>query len=317
MSDSSTTRRSFVKGIGGTITLAALGTTASGQTAETWSVAESPTGNTLYDVEETSNGLFAVGAGGIVLHRTETGWEKVLDGGPTGNGNSLYGSDVTSAGGRLWFVGSSGAIGEMDVSSYAVDDHSAPNDVTNNFNDVSVTGVMGSANAYVAGDSGKLYYSFDDGATGTWDYTTPGSGSAINAADFYDVRSGHIVDGNKSVFATDDGGTYDKVGLADANANFYAVDSDGADDLWIAGGGGMIHHWDGTEWTPTDTGDASLRDIEVSGDSGLAVGGGGKVYARGSDGWTAQSTPTGQNLKAVVAGKTDVAVGAGGVIVEK
>ncbi|MBX0294364.1 WD40/YVTN/BNR-like repeat-containing protein [Haloarcula nitratireducens] len=317
MSDFTTTRRSFAKGIGGTITLAALGSTASAQTAETWTTAETPTGNTLYDVERTANGVYAVGAGGIVLHRTDTGWERVLDGGPTGNGNSLYGADVTDDGERLWFVGASGAIGEMDVVSQSVDDHSAPDDVTNNFNDVAVTGVAGSANAYVAGDSGKVYYSFDDGATGTWDYTTPGSGSAVNAVDFYDARSGHIVDGNKSVFATDDGGTYDKIGLADANANFYAVDSDGADDVWIAGGGGMIHHWDGAQWTPADTGDASLRDIEVAGDDGLAVGGGGVVYGRDSDGWNRQSTPTGQNLKGVVRGGVDVAVGAGGTVIER
>ncbi|EMA22157.1 hypothetical protein C443_09382 [Haloarcula argentinensis DSM 12282] len=189
----------------------------------------------------------------------------------------------------------------------------------NNFNDVSVTGSAGEANVYIAGDSGKMYYSFENGASETWDYTTPGSGSAINAVDFHDVRSGHIVDGNKSVFVTDDGATWNKIGLADANVNFYGVDSDGPDDVWVSGGGGMIFHWDGSEWTPTDTGDAGLRDIEVTDDdsTGYTVGGGGKVYALGGGDWTQEETPAGENLKAVVRGGTDIAVGSGGTILEK
>ena len=146
----------------------------------------------------------------------------------TGNGNSLFGADVTDDGKRLWFCGSSGAVGEYDVESGVLHDHSAPLDVTNNFNDVAVTGEAGEANVYVAGGSGKMYYSFENGASQTWDDVTPGSGSNINAVDFFDDRKGHIVDGNKTVFRTDDGETWDRIGLADANVNFYGVDSAGS-----------------------------------------------------------------------------------------
>jgi hypothetical protein len=284
-----------------------------------WTAVASPTGSTLHDVEYTAAGGYAVGGGGVVLERTAEGWQKIIDGGPTGNGNSLYGADVTDDGKRLWFVGSSGAIGEYDVETGNLNDHSAPMDVTNNFNDVSVTGEAGEANVYVAGDSGKMYYSFENGEEGTWEYVTPGSGSNINAVDFYDDKKGHIVDGNKSVFHTQDGATWDKIGLADANVNFYGVDSDGAEDVWVSGGGGMIFHWDGVEWTPADTGDAGLRDIEVTDDDsdGLTVGGGGKVYDLSSGRWTQEATPTGENLKAVVRGSPDIAVGAGGAITER
>ena len=81
----------------------------------------------------------------------------------------------------------------------------------------------------------------------------------------------------------------------------------------------MIFHWDGTEWTPTDTGDAGLQDLEVTaGDAeGLAVGGGGKVYDLTDDQWTQQSTPTGENLKAVARGPVDLAVGAAGIVIER
>ncbi len=105
--------------------------------------------------------------GGVVLSRGAEGWRKELDGGPTGNGNGndLYGAAVTDDGKRLWFVGASGAIGEYDVESGVLVDRSAPNDVTNNFNDVAVAGNADEADVYVAGDSGSIYYSFENGET--------------------------------------------------------------------------------------------------------------------------------------------------------
>ncbi|PSQ03408.1 hypothetical protein BRC95_09185 [Halobacteriales archaeon QS_5_68_33] len=316
MSERTATRRTVLKATGAALAGAAVPATAAAEESG-WTSVESPTGNTLFDVEETSAGAYAVGGGGVVLERTAEGWQKVLDGGPTGNGNSLYGADVTDDGERLWFVGSSGAIGEYDVTTGDLNDRSAPMDVTNNFNDVSVTGRAGEANVYVAGDSGKMYYSFENGEEGSWEDVTPASGSNINAVDFYDDRRGHIVDGNQTVLYTEDGATWDKLGIADANYNFYGVDSDGADDVWVSGGGGSVYRWNGSEWVRRDTGDASLRDIEVAGGDGLTVGGGGKVYARGEDGWVAETTPTGENLKAVVRSDPAIAVGAAGAIIEK
>ncbi len=317
MSEHSVTRRTVLKTVGAAAAAAAVPATVTA--SDEWTSVESPTGNTLYDIEYTAGGAYAIGSGGVVLERTAEGWRKVLDGGPTGNGNDCYGADVTDDGKRLWFVGSSGAIGEYDVETGNLNDHSAPMDVTNNFNDLAVTGEAGEANVYVAGDSGKMYYSFENGEQGSWEYVTPASGSNINAVDFYDDRKGHIVDGNKTVLHTQDGTTWDKIGLADANVNFYGVDSDGADDVWVSGGGGMVFHWDGVEWTPADTGDAGLRDIEVTDDDdgdGLTVGGGGVVYDLTGGRWEQETTPIGENLKAVVRGSPDIAVGAAGTILE-
>ena len=182
-----------------------------------------------------------------------------------------------------------------------------------------MTGEAGEANVYVAGDSGKMYYSFENGREGTWEDVTPGGGSNINAVDFYGDRSGHIVDGNKSVFHTTDGETWNKIGIADANVNLYGVDSDGADDVRVAGGGSSIYDWNGGEWTRADTGDADLRDVTVTDDdsAALAVGGGGAAFERADGKWRATTTPTGANLKAVVRGSTDIAVGASGTILER
>jgi hypothetical protein len=81
----------------------------------------------------------------------------------------------------------------------------------------------------------------------------------------------------------------------------------------------MIFHWNGSEWTPTDTGDAGLRDINVddADSDGLTVGGGGKVYDLTLGRWEQEATPTGENLKAVVRGMPDIAVGAGGTVIER
>ncbi|WP_267639415.1 hypothetical protein [Haloarchaeobius amylolyticus] len=329
MMDESPSRRTVLKGLAAGLATATVGTSAAsaatGDSASGWTVAETPTGKALHDVVYTDAGAFAVGGGGIVLERTETGWTKVIDGGPTGNGNDLYGADVTDDGERLWFVGASGAIGEYDVAAGVLTDHSAPNDYTNNFNAVSVTGTADEANVYIADDSGIEHYSFANGTTGTWDYTKPGSGAALTAIDFHDTRSGHVVDTNGKVFATDDGATWDVVGIADANVNFYGVDSDGPDDVWVAGGGGMVFHWTGSRWVPTDLGDKSLRDVEVvtstaaDGDAvcdGYTVGGGGAVYDLTDDVWSQDQTPTGSNLKAVARGEPTIAVGAGGTIIE-
>ncbi len=318
MSDGWLHRRRFVQLAGAAVAAGFGAPTATAATG--WRVAETPTAKTLYDVAYAGD-AYAVGGGGVVLRRTDGGWVKALDGGPTGNGNDLRGADTTDGGERLWFVGASGAIGEYDVTTGDLNDRSAPNDVTNNFNDVAVTGPVGDASVYVAGDSGKIHYSFENGESGTWDSVTPGSGSAVHAVDFHDDRRGHAVDGNQTVFRTDDGATYEKMGIENANYNFYGVDSDSSADVTVSGGGGSVYRWNGSEWRRSDTGDAGLRAVERGDDGGLTVGGGGKIYRYDGDEWVQESTPVGANLEGVLRGRDagsgrDVAVGASGTVLE-
>ena len=310
-----TDRRTVLRTVAGGV--AASGLFGSVGAASEWTAAETPTGNKLYDVEYTAAGAYAAGGGGVLLERTGAGWRKVFDGGPSGNGNGLYGAGVTDDGERLWVVGSSGAIGEYDVRTGNLVDRSAPNDVTNNLNDVAVTGEAGEANVYVAGDSGKIYYSFENGETGSWNEVTPGSGSNVNAVDFFADRFGHAVDGNKTVFKTDDGTTYEKLGIEDADYNFYGVDTNGFDDVWVAGSGGSVYRWNGSEWRRENLGDADLRDVEAEGGDGLVVGGGGTAFELLDGRWRQESTPTGANLAGVVRGTTDIAVGASGTVLER
>jgi len=288
---------------------------------DAWTVLEAETDNDLYDAESTANGQFAVGGNGVVLDRElvdgEVVWTKIVDGGPSGNGKNLYGADVTNGGEALWFVGSSGAVGEYAVAGGVLDDHSGPGDSGDNMNAVAVTGPIDKANVYAACDSGHVHYSFEDGESGTWNDVTPGSGSSLQAIDFHDERAGHVVDTNGKVFATDDGETWNAIGIPDANVNFYGVDSNEADDVWVAGGNGMVFHWDGAEWTRTDLGDANLKAIEIDNGQGYAVGNSGQVFRYDNGTWTAQNTPTGQNLKSIVRNNPTSAVGASGTVIER
>jgi len=287
-----------------------------------WTRVKTATDNDVNDVAVTSEGAYAVADNGLLLKRTDSEWTAVLQGGVSSNGNDLLGLAVTDDGDRLWMVGASGRIGEWDVSSGSLEqDHSAPNDVTNNFQDVAVTGDAGLATVYVTDASGLVHTSGDNGST--WNRATPGNGSALLAIDTYDAQSGHLVDANQSVFeTTDGGGSWAGRGIADADVSLYGVDSDATDDVWVAAGSGTVYQWNGSEWTSTAIGEPDLRDLEVAaGDqTGYAVGGSAAVFAYDGADWTREETPVTSNLSAVVLGTSStppIAVGAGGTVIER
>nr|WP_135821036.1 twin-arginine translocation signal domain-containing protein [Halostella litorea] len=317
-----TTRRQVLKLSGATVAATAFGVGTASAESSPWQSVKSPVDVTLHDVETTARNEFAVGSSGVVVERTDRGWTKVIGDGPASNGRSLYGADVTDDGKRLWFVGSSGGIGEYDVETGTLVDRSAPNDVTNNFRDVAVTGPADDANVYVAGDSGSVYYSFENGASGTWNYVAVGQGAGIRAIDFHGERAGHLINGNAKVFYTEDGTTWNRTGIADADVSLYGIDSDGKEDVWVAAGSGVVYRYrpdaEGTpKWFRTSVGEPGLRDVEVGDGAGYAVGNSGAVFERGDGSWAREETPTGQGLKSVVRGAdNDIAVGASGAILE-
>jgi hypothetical protein len=327
------TRRSMLAATGSVLGTGLVSTTV---TAESdWTAVETPTTETLYDVEYTDDDAFAVGGNGVVLERESGSWQTVVSDGPSGNGKNLAGTGVTDDGERLWFVGASGAVGEYDVSdgllvdqSDGVTDGSEPDDYTGNFRDVAVTGEEGDANVFITDDSGIVHYSFDNGQT--WDYLKPGSGSTIPAIDFYDTMAGHVSDTNQTVIETTDGETWNKVGIDNVDENLYGLDSDGPEDVWVCGNRGMIFSYDGS-WSTTTVGDVVLRDIGVLADDsdGYTVGSDGRVFRRQTGGWTEESTPTDEDLKGVVLDTpdsfdpgilndyfADIAVGANGTVIE-
>lgn len=295
-----------MQSLGAAGTAAAVPTVAA---AAEWTVEKTPTDGAIHDVAYTSDSAYAVGQDGVVLERTNDGWRKVTDGGVSGDGRDLYGCDVTDDGDRLWFVGASGAVGEYDVVTGNINDRGEPQDNTNNFLDVAVTGEAGAANVYAADASGIVSYSFENGGSGEWNSVQVGQGYALNGIDFHDTRSGHVVNTNGTAFATTDGATWGRIGVADSNGGFYGVDSDGAQDVWVAAAGGVVYRYDG-EWTRTRLGDGpTLRDIEIEAGTGYTVGESGRVYEYVAGTWREESTDTGHNLRAVDLGDPNVAVG--------
>lgn len=296
-----------------------------GSGSQSWtSVVKTGTDNTINDVAVTSAGAYAVADGGILLKRTgDEEWTKVLQNGPSSNGNNLLGIAATDDEDHLWFVGTSGRIGEWDVKTGSlVKDHSAPNDNTNNFAAVTVTGNAGSANIQIVDKSGKVLYSTEDGDTGTWTQVSVGNGSEHRTIDTYAAQSGYLANGNQKVYETTDAGNSWNDKSIGASMSLYGVDSDATDDVWVAAGNGTVYHYDGS-WSSNSIGSEDLKDLEVADDnSGYAVGGSGAVYSYDGS-WTSQSTPTTENLNAVVLETTDVpatpaiVVGAGGTILER
>ncbi|MFB6126038.1 MAG: hypothetical protein ABEJ79_01885 [Halolamina sp.] len=323
-------RRRVLQFAGLAVGASAVPTTARGATA--WTRRDTPTAQKLWDVSYAFDGAYAVGDEGCVLER-DGDWRVVTDDGPSGNGENLYGSGATDDGRRLWVVGNSGALGEYDATTgeflgSGSRDFSEPEDYTGNFTDIVATGDAGDANLYVTDDSGYVHYSFDNGES--WAYTTPGSGSTIPAISFHDDRDGHCADTNQSVFDTDDGENWVKIGVENRDENFYGVDSNGENNVWVAGGRGLVLFYDGS-WSAADLGDVRLRDIRVSTDTtdGLTVGFGGRAFRRSGGTWVEEESSTDENLEGVVRGDPDafdfqptvsetpdIAVGAGGTIIE-
>lgn len=182
-----------------------------------------------------------------------------------------------------------------------------------------MTGPAADADVYVADDSGSIHYSFENGAEGSWERETPGSGDALPAIDFHAERSGHAIDTNGRVYATDDGVAWNPIGIENADVTFYGLDGDAEDDVWVSGGNATVLEYDGSRWRPDGLGDATLRDVEVDGDGGYTVGGGGTVLEYAGTEWRRNDTPTGENLNAVARSDDgiDLAVGSGGAVIER
>ncbi len=145
----------------------------------------------------------------------------------------------------------------------------------------------------------------------------PGSGSGLNAIEFYDDGAGHVIDTNGKVFATDDGVTWNPIGIEDAGVTYYGLDSDAADDVYVSGGNASVFAYDGSRWVPESLGDAALFDIETDSGTGYTVGSGGAVFELEGGEWVRNETPVGENLKAVATGSVDIAVGSSGTLLER
>ncbi|GAA0271450.1 WD40/YVTN/BNR-like repeat-containing protein [Halobacterium noricense] len=294
-----------------------------------WEAVDPPTQRTLHDAVHAEAGAFAVGSGGVILERTEDGWSFVTESGPAGNGNNLSSTATTSNGDRLWVAGASGTVGEYDPSAESVTSRSAPDDVTNTFTDIAVTGPAGDATVYLVDASGNVHVSEENGEPGTWTHTTPGSGAEISAVAVSD-STGFLVDQNGSIFKTTDGETWTELDTPSFDETLTDVGMRSSETVVLAGSSGTVVIGSNGEWEQESAANAALHDVEVE-ECGCvhAVGASGTILhrtgydtpplrtlSRWFDWWT-QTSPTGQNLHAVALGHPHIAVGASGTILER
>ena len=286
-----------------------------------WTLAETPTDETLYDVVVGSES-YAVGSGGTVLAETGDGWRVAVADGPGAAGNTLRGVAAVPDGG-VWFAGDGGAVGRLDPSSGRVVDHSAPDGDTSTVTDVAAS--LGDDETVLLADgSGRIRRGRWRGGAVAWDEpVTPGSGSSMAGVAFVDGSVGYACDTDDGVFRTTDGGaSFARLDAVGASGTVTDVAVSGADTCLLTADDGVLHRHDGTTWTPTRLGDDPLAAVAVGGRGlgGVVVGADGTLYERAATtpDWTRVLTPTDGSLRGVSLGRDGAtAVGTEGILLER
>jgi hypothetical protein len=306
-----------------------------------WVEADLPTGETMYGVVQTVRGPVAVGTDGLVLGRGPAGWERLVERGPAARSNSLYDVDVTGDGERVWFAGSSGALGMYDVVDRRKYDFSAPMEKTSTWESVAVDGHGEDTRLLVANGSGEVVGAvFDEaGRPRFGEPTEPGSGSTLAAVDIA-AGVGYAADTSGGVYRlrTDE---WERIGVDGAAVDFRDVlgtaiedDPDGDRDrqdgegavpgdegrLLVAGDGGLVYRYDPAfdRWTPIVVGTADVHALDAADRRTVAVGDQGAIHGRTDDAdWRRVPSPVAAELLDVALGPLDVAVGEGGTALER
>ncbi|MFD1514800.1 twin-arginine translocation signal domain-containing protein [Halomarina rubra] len=289
-----------------------------------WREVASPTGKTLYAAVQSSEGPFAVGAGGDVLARRPDGWEKVVEFGPLAKSNTLTCAGVSDDGRDVWFAGGSGVIGQYDAVDDTLTNYSAPKGKTSTWEGIAVTGTTDDDAVHLVNGSGEYLRGTrqPSGAMEWSDVVKPGGGSSAKGISFLNRSTGYIVDTNSKVYETTDGGdSWTTIGIPGGSAGLYDVDAQAEDRIVVTAGDGTLYRYNGAVWTKLYAGGKSLFAVDLQGDTGYAVGSSGALYELRENGWEADDSPVESGLRGVALSDTetipDVAVGASGKIVER
>ncbi|QLH81953.1 WD40/YVTN/BNR-like repeat-containing protein [Halosimplex pelagicum] len=287
-----------------------------------WRTVESPFEKTIFAVVETAEGPYAIGDGGTLLADRGGGWEVVLDDGPRTRDNQLRGMDVTSDGKRVWFAGSSGALGCYDVETRRKYDYSNPNEMTSTWEGLAVAGPAGSEKVLVANGSGEVLPFSVDGFDEDWEAVSkPASkGSNIAALAASPDGVGYAVDTSGNAFRTTATDGWEDIGIVNAQVKFYDIYAGREGRVYVAAGDGRIYRYDDSyhSWTPIGVAEKSLRAFDIHGDQMVVIGHGGTIYERdGSSRWRKLTSPVGVQLYDVALGDPDIIVGNSGTILER
>ncbi|WP_435095561.1 hypothetical protein [Halarchaeum sp. P4] len=295
-----------------------------------WYEVESPTSKTLHEVVSTTDGPYAVGDKGLLVHRQNDGdWVTTFDDGPATRDNALYAAAATDDGKRVWFAGSSGALGYYDVEQKEKHDYTAPMGKTSTWEAIAVSGKRGSEKLLVANGSGEVLPGYVDGCCPQWgqvskpdgtDSSTGGSGASIAALAASPDGVGYAVNTSGSVFMTTADEAWEKIGIENAQVKFTDVYAD-KNTVLVSAGGGRIYRYEPKckNWTPLGVASVTLNGIGNYKKEILAVANGGKIYRQAGDHtWTQRPTPVTGDLTSITdSSGVDVAVGKSGVIIER
>ncbi|MFA5419073.1 MAG: YCF48-related protein, partial [Bacteroidales bacterium] len=253
--------------------------------------------NSVFVVNEAD--IWAVGAGGLVIHFDGTSWTTVQSG-VSVTLNDVYFIDDTHG----YAVGEDGTILFYDGTTWTAQSSSI---------DANLMGVSfaDADKGVVVGDSGKvaLYNN------GTWTEVT--SGVTTDITDVAMVTENNIwACGKSSKVVHYDGTTWsnENVGTRDYNGISFQDENNG----WIVGKNGAIFHFDGAAWfEETSNTTKELKSVDVYNYEGFAVGTGGTLLAL-NGGWSLVSSGTTKDLLGVsVLGSYGAIVGASGTVLQK
>ncbi|MDS0477644.1 hypothetical protein [Natrinema sp. 1APR25-10V2] len=288
-----------------------------------WKTVETPFSNDLFEVVSTVAGPYAIGDGGVIVANRGNGWETIVEDGPNVRSNQLRGMDVTDDGRRIWFAGSSGAIGCYDIETRRKFDYSYPKEMTSTWEGLAVSGETGDEKLLVANGSGEILPVTVHGFDVNWGVTSKPNdqGSKVAGLAASPNGYGYAVDTSGNAFKTTEDDGWEGIGIVNAQVKFYDVWAGENERVYVAAGDGRVYRYDDSyqSWTPIRVGEKSLRAFDKYGDQLVALGDAGAFYQRidGGERWEKRHTPTESVLNDVALGEPDVAVGKSGLVIER
>ena len=294
-----------------------------------WRVVETPFEMTLFDVAQTTQGLYAVGSGGTLVADRGSGWEIIFDDGPSTRDNQMRAMDVTSDGERIWMLGSSGAMACYDVEQRKKFDYSYPNEMTSTWEGIAVAGERGKEKGLAANGSGEILPFTIDGFDVDWGQLDKpaGKGSKMAALAATPDGIGFGVDTSGNAFKTTADEGWKDIGIVNAQVKFYDIYAGKNQRVYVAAGDGRIYRYDDSyhNWTPIGVAETtSLTAMDVYDEGSrkrqmVCIGANGNIYQRtGKQRWNEIPSPTKNALNAIRLGdEYDVAVGKAGTVIER
>lgn len=286
-----------------------------------WKRTRAPKPGQLTGVESHDAVAFATGKQGLLLERERPGdWRALVTEGPTGNGHNLNDAALTDDGRRLWFCGDSGALGYFDRQRGVARPHYAPDDLTNGFTSITVSGVAGEEVVHTVDDSGYVVHVTVQGDSVTVeDASLLGDGSQLTEV-IEAVGARYIADASGTIHRSRDGQGWrgeqlvetTVEGVAVADTGLAAVTDDGRvfRDITLFGESGQPRQ--------ADLGDVSPEAVTATGETFAVVGDDGYVAAIDQAGRLTEHTPAETRFYGgdLMDDGTLLAVGSDGVIVE-